>query len=298
MPLALGLGVSAAAGVASGAMQSSAAKGGAKAQTDAANNAAMLQYATAQQSNNLIQSIYGANTARLAPYVSTGLNAQGELANLTGTAPAGVEANGTPTSTGNPLTSPLTKNFAPTMEQLAQTPGYQFALHQGILATQAGSSAIGQGSAVAGTRSSQGSGVGASGPLGKGLANYAEGLAGTTYQQQFANNLAQNMQTYQMLAGVGNVGENAAAQTGTMGTAASGQGANALLSGASGYGSYSTAGAASTASGMVGSASALGNAATGVGNSALLYGALGGGAGGSGGTLASLGGISSSNPVM
>jgi hypothetical protein len=106
--------------------------------------------------------------------------------------------------------------------------------------------------------------------MGKSLANYAEGLASTTYQQQFTNYLTQNQQIYNMLSGQVGTGENAAAATAGVGQTAAGQSANALLTGSGQYGSATTAGAAATAAGVTGAANALGN-------SALLYGILGGG---------------------
>ena len=285
MGMAAAAGIGAVGSVAGGLIQSGAASSAAKTQSAAANNAANLQFIESQQSNQLIQSIYKQNVERLQPFVGAGVNALGSLASMTGM-----------TAGGNPATSPLTKPFAPTMEQLAQTPGYQFALQQGTLATQAGASAIGQGSAVAGVGAGQPRGVGPSGPLGKGLANYAEGLASTTYQQQFQNDLATKMQVYNMLAGQVGIGANAAAQTGQMGTTAGGQSANALMGGASAGGSYLTAGAAANAAGQVGSASALSNGLTGVGNSALLYGMFGGQGGGQG-LASSVMNMSASNPI-
>ena len=234
-------------------------------QSQAANNAAQVSLTEANNSNALIQSTYNSNKALLQPFTSAGTSALTTLQGLTGTNPG-----------GNPLTSALTAPFAATpgaqMSALAATPGYQFALQQGELATQAGSSAQGMGSAVAGVGSGQTPGVGPSGPLGKSLANYAEGLASTTYQQQFQNYLTQNQQIYNQLAGVANIGESAAAATAGVGQTAAGQSANALLTGSSQYGSLTTAGAAGLAAGASGAASSLGN-------SALLYGLLGGGTG-------------------
>jgi hypothetical protein len=64
----------------------------------------------------------------------------------------------------------LAKGFTGT--DLANTPGYQFTLDQGLKATTNANSAMG---------------LANSGVEGKGLANYAEGLASTTFQQQFQN---------------------------------------------------------------------------------------------------------------
>jgi hypothetical protein len=102
----------------------------------------------------------------------------------------------------------LLSTFSPTMAQLASTPGYQFSLRQGELA--ASNPMIAQG-------------LGGSGALGKGLVNYAEGLAGTTYQQQLQNYLAQNAQAFNMLYGPFQAFNQAAGQYGQIGAGAAGQ---------------------------------------------------------------------------
>jgi hypothetical protein len=234
-------------------------------QASAAKSAANTSLAEANNSNALIQGIYDSNKAMMSPFVNAGTSALTQLQGLTGT-----------NAGGNPLTASLTAPFASTpggqLSALQQTPGYQFTLQQGELATQAGSSAQGMGSAVAGVGSGQTPGIGPSGPLGKSLANYASGLAATTYQQQYSNYLTQNQQIYNMLAGQVTQGVNAGSTVTQAGTAAGGQSANALLTGSAQSGSFATAGAAATAAGVTGAASSLGN-------SALLYGILGGGSG-------------------
>jgi hypothetical protein len=81
------------------------------------------------------------------------------------------------------------------MSDLENTPGYQFTLGQGEKATTNANSAMG---------------LANSGVEGKGLANYAEGLASTTFQQQFQNYLQQNQQKYNMLMGPTQLGAGAA----------------------------------------------------------------------------------------
>ena len=278
--LPVALGASAAAGLAGAGISAVAANSAADKQAAAANNAANISLSEANNSNALIQGIYQSNKDLLSPFVGAGTSALTKLQGLTGT-----------NAGGNPLTAPLTAPFASTpgaqASALAATPGYQFTLQQGLLATQAGSSAQGQGSAVAGAGSGQTPGVGPSGPLGKALANYAEGLAGTTYQQQFQNYLTQNQQIYSQLSGLVGTGLNAGSAIAGVGAQAGGQSANALLTGAGQYGSLTTAGAAASAAGTVGSANAIAGGLSGVGNSALLYGVLGGGGAASQGTLAS-----------
>jgi hypothetical protein len=62
--------------------------------------------------------------------------------------------------------------FNPTMKDLQNTPGYQWALDQGLKSTQ---------------NSYAARGLGSSGAAMKGAAEYAQGLASNTYQQQFQN---------------------------------------------------------------------------------------------------------------
>lgn len=97
----------------------------------------------------------------------------------------------------------LTSQFKPTMEQLEKTPGYQFALNQGLNATQ---------------NSMAARGLGSSGPAMQAAAGFAKDLASTTYQQQFQNDLAQKGQIYNMLQGPIQIGANAAAGQAGMGS--------------------------------------------------------------------------------
>lgn len=232
MCIAAAIGGAALVGVAGSALTASssadAAKSAAQTQANAANNASAQQLAMFEQMRQSLQ-----------PFVNTGVSANSQLASLTGTNPG-----------GNPLTAPLTKAFQPTMAQLAATPGYQFSLQQGLEATQ---------------NSYAAQGLGASGAAQKGAANYAEGLAGTTYQQQFGNYLAQNQQIYNMLGGLNSQGENAAAGVG-----------NAGLGAATTAGGFSTSGAAATAGGTIGAANAftagVGGASNAASTSALLAG--------------------------
>ncbi len=108
----------------------------------------------------------------------------------------------------------LTSPFEMTQAQLEQTPGYQFTLGEGLKATQ---------------NSYAAQGLGQSGAAMKGAAQYATGLASTTFQQQLQNYLAQNMQQYNMLMGGAQLGESAAAQTGGFGTQTAQQVGNNLI---------------------------------------------------------------------
>src|SRR5665213_2544363 len=201
----IGGGLSAAGGIASAVIGGGAAKSAAKTQATAAKTAA-----------DATMTMYDSNKSLLSPFVSTGANALGGMANLLGEGTGGT---------------------AGIMDQLQKMPGYQFQLQQGLQATQNGYAA---------------QGLGQSGAALKGAANYAEGLAGTSYQSLYANQLA-----------AAGLGAHAAESLATTGANAQSS-ANAL----------NTSGAAATAAGTVGSANALTggiNAATsGIGNSALL----------------------------
>lgn len=142
----------------------------------------------------------------------------------------------------------LIAKFQPTIQQLEQTPGYQFVLNQGLQGVQ---------------NSYAASGLGSSGPALKGAANYAEGLAGTTYQQQFQNYLTQNAQIYNLLGGIMNTGQASAA----------GMAGLAVQSGANQASLLGQAGSA-LAAGQVGSANAVSGALNGIGSNALTLGLL------------------------
>ena len=205
---------------------------------NAATQAANTQATAAEQSTALQKQEFNTLQANYQPYLSAGASALTELQNLTGT-----------NSGGNPLTAALTSEFNPTLASLAATPGYQFTLNQGLQATQNGFAA---------------QGLAKSGAAIKGAANYAEGLAGTTYQQQFQNYWTQNQNIASLVGGQASLGENAAAQSGNTGVAS-----------ITGIGNTITSGAAAQAAGTVGSANAITGALGGVtgsaSNAALLY---------------------------
>jgi len=194
---------------------------------NAADKAASTQAAASDTASANTLAMFNKTQANLAPFVGAGTNALTAMQGLTGT-----------NLGGNPLTAPLTAPFNPTMASLAATPGYQFTLDQGLKSTQNGFAA---------------QGLGTSGAAAKGAANYAEGLAGTTYQQQFQNYLTQNQQIYNLLGGQTSLGENAAATTGNQGLSATGQAGNFL-----------TSGAAASAAGTIGAANSAINGLSGI----------------------------------
>jgi len=133
------------------------------------------------------------------------------------------------------LTTPITM----TEDQVKQTPGYQFNLTQGLKATQ---------------NSAAARGLGSSGAALKGAATFATGLADSTYQNQFNNAVTNQTNAYNKLKGLVDLGENAAAQTGTAGTSAANTAAGAQIGAgnAQAAAANATGGAISSAANSIG----------------------------------------------
>lgn len=221
-------------GITAAIVGGAASLGGAVVGGNAAKSAANTQANAALSAQQQQEKQFETTQANLNPFIKAGQSAAGQLATLTGAGPG-----------GNPLTSPLTALFQPTQAQLESTPGYQFSKTQGLEATQ---------------NSFAAQGLGQSGAALKGAANYAEGLAGTTFQQQFQNYLNQNQQVYSMLSGQAGVGENAAVGAGSLG--------QANVNAQSGL---TTGAAAAQAAGTVGAANAIQGGLNGAAGSGLLY---------------------------
>lgn len=145
----------------------------------------------------------------------------------------------------------LNQKFSFDATDLESSPGYQFALQQGLKTTNNALAA---------------QGLGLSGAQAKGLSQYATGLADQTYGDQFNRALSQYGTNYQVaqgnvgnLMGLVNVGQNSAAQQGQAG-----------LTGAANAGNFQTQAANASASGLMGMA----NATQGGLNNYLMYNAL------------------------
>ncbi|PYE21330.1 hypothetical protein C7410_115173 [Paraburkholderia silvatlantica] len=213
----------AGAGLAGSVISASGAKSAANTQAQAANDAAGLQWQQFQQLQQNLQ-----------PYMNLGTNnipaLQSQLGKL----------------------GDMQFSFNPTEQQLAQTPGYQFTLNQGLNTVNNQLAA---------------KGLNLSGAQAKGIANYTTGLADTTYQQQYQNAL-QNFMTnygvqsdaYNRLSGLVGLGQNAAAGVG-----------NAGLQTANTAGNYLTSGANASAAGTIGAANAINGGLGSLGSSGLLY---------------------------
>lgn len=298
--------VGAGGSVASGIMGSNAAQDAASQQAAAANHAADLQYQASQNALGFQEGQYANSQAELAPYLQSGSQALSNLNYLLGNGQApsqsgtGTTATGTNGGAGSPISVAATPNTslgaegsllaaypggaftAPTAEQAAQTPGYQFQLQQGQQALQ--QSAAARGNLLTGGTA-------------EALDNYSQGLAASNYQNVYNNALntygtnynayqQQQQNEYNRLASLAGVGQTTAGQLSTLGQNTANSVSSNLLGTASQIGQdYQNAGAAN-ASGIVGSSNALGGAITGGTNSlsqlALLQSILGGGGGLSG----------------
>lgn len=151
---------------------------GAGASIYSSNKAASAQKSAAQQATNTQQGMFDQTQANLQPYMDSGNYANNMLAQRL-----------------KELTSPISMDQA----TLEQTPGYQFNLSQGLKAVQNSASARG---------------LGVSGAAEKGAAQYATGLADSTYQNQFQNAVTNQSNAYSRLMSSAGLGENAAAGLG------------------------------------------------------------------------------------
>lgn len=195
-------------------------------------NAASAQTNAANQANQTELQMYNQTRSDLTPFQSAGKGALTGLNSLVNTG----------------------FNFNPTQAQIEATPGYKFNLAQGLKSVQ---------------NSAAARGLGSSGAAMKGAANFATGLADSTWQNQYNNALNTYQTNYNSKMGLASLGENAAAQTGSYGTQIANSVGNNLIG----------AGNAQAASDI-----AMGNAISGGANSIAQYymmqNMLGGGGGG------------------
>lgn len=292
----MGIGAGAGAAIAGGLGAAGSLAGGAIGSGAAGNAAKAQQFAS--QMSAMIQAQMYQNTAQLlSPFTAQGSQAVQTLNNILeqGGAPLtqfglpGTLAYQTPGNIQSILDKP---NFNPTQAELEQTPGYQFALTQGL-----------QG--VANSNAAQGKGI--SGDALKGAASFAHGLADQDLQlnagifnQNYSNALSAQRQgqgifqsNLQNLLGplynLSTLGENAGAMTGSAGTQTG-----------AGIGQALQAGGNAAASGIIGGANALTAGLTGAANTAgntfLLTQLLNSGGGGGGGFGNLFGGNSLSAP--
>ena len=155
-----------------------------------ASQAADAQSDAANAANSRLQGQYNQTRDDLNPFRESGIYA---LQNLN--------------ERRNDLTAPIVMDQA----ALEQTPGYQFTKTQGLKAVQ---------------NSAAARGLGGSGAALKGAAEFTTGLANNTYKDQFNMANVNSTNAYNRLMGLVNVGQNAAAQTGTLGNQTVAQQAN------------------------------------------------------------------------
>ena len=201
--------------------------------SSAAQKAADIQSAAAQNATALQGQMFNQINQQQAPYRTAGYNALNQLGGMGAGQYQQYDAAGNPTTMGTG-TGYLTKQFGPADLQAGLAPNYDFMLQQGQMANQraanVGGGAIG-GNAL------------------QGLNKYTQDYAGNAYQNAFNNFQSQRTGIYNTLAGIAGIG-----QTGQTST---NQAATNLANAQSQLGVGS---AAAQAAGQVGTAGAYGNA--------------------------------------
>lgn len=177
-----------------------------------ASQAAGDQASAAANAQQISQNEFSTITGQEAPYMQSGYGAQGQLNYLLGNGTPGTnEVGGAPTASSSPAGGygSLLKPFdLSDFQQLS--PAYNFQLQQG----------------QQGVLNSDASGQGAlSGSAYKDLMNYNQNLANTSFNNAFNQYQTQQGNIYQRLAGVAQLGQASAANTGQQGTALAGQAA-------------------------------------------------------------------------
>ena len=223
-------GIGAAGSLVGGLISSSASSSAAKQQQAATQEALAQQNAQWQYSANNLQD-----------YVNSGINAQSREQDLLD------NYSGTVTPSLNNLLN--LGNSATAQAALAQTPGYQFTLQQGLQSTQNAAAARG---------------LGVSGAALKGAATYATGLADNTYQQQYSNAL----NNYQAASSNFQNQFNANQSIASTGASAAANNASTTQQAANNSSNLITGGGNAAASGTIGSANALSGAFSGAAGSA------------------------------
>lgn len=180
--------------------------------------------AGSQQAADAQAAMYQQTRADLAPYTQAGVNNLGNLQTFANSGPYGPGGTNYLAMAEGQLPGQMTQ------AELEATPGYQFTRTQGLQAVQNAAAARG---------------LGVSGAALRGAADYATGLANSTYKDQFAiqqqrfGNLVNLNQTQQgnvtnqwgRLYDVAKLGEAAGAATGVAGTALAGKEGNFLQTG-------------------------------------------------------------------
>lgn len=160
----------------------------------------VLQSNAQNNATNTQRSMFDTIVNQEQPFLNAGAGASQTLAQLLGTSNA-TGANGTANGTNLPG-GYLTQTFNPTMDQLQNYPGYQFALKTGQMAI----------------RNADTPGVGAlSGAALKDLLAFNQGLASTYYGNYFNQFQEQQNNIFNRLSGLAGLGQNAAGNLGNQG---------------------------------------------------------------------------------
>lgn len=266
-PLAIMAGVGIAGAIGGSAIQANAAGKAADAQSQAANHAADLQKQEADNSLAFQKEQWGTQQQNLAPWLSAGKGALGELSGLTSTP-------------GQGLLAGFDKQFqAPTGATEQNDPGYQFRLQQGMSALN--NSAAAKGNLLSGNV------LNAQQKFGQDYASneYSNvyGRAMQDYMNQFNIFNSNQSNQYNRLAGLAGTGQQAANTLGQLGQGAADNVSRINMTAGQQIGQdYQNAGAAQ-ASGYTRGAAAWAQGLTGIGNQIGQY-------GGQGGTFPGLGG--------
>lgn len=205
-------------------------------------------------SQQFAQQQWNTTQANEAPFLRAGQGAVAQLSQLTSTP-------------GQGLLTPWNQTFtAPTAQQAEQTPGYQFALNQGLQALDRGAAA--RGSIL-------------TGGTGEAEQQYGQGLASQTYQQTYNNALTQYQQAYNQfqqnqanqynrLAGLAGTGQVTAGQLGNQAQGVTNTIANLGENTANQIGNYTQNLGSANASGYAGTFSNFGGALSNLGSYAQL----------------------------
>ena len=231
MPMGWVAGGVALAGLASGYMQSEAAKSAAQTQANAAQ---------AGQATQL--GMFNTLNAQNAPGRATGYAGLNTLGSMLPGQTQVYDAQGNPVSTQQG-TGYLTQTFGPEQLQSNLAPNYQFMLQQGLGAVQQGANAAGGGSNVQ-----------------TAATKFAEDYASNAYQNAFNNFQTQQSNIYNRLAGIAGLGQAAQTQSNQIGQNTANN-ITALTTGAG----------AAQAAGQVGSANAIAGGLSGLGSTGMLY---------------------------
>jgi hypothetical protein len=202
-----------------------------------AEGAAQTQAQAAEQAQQISENEFNTITGQEQPWMTSGQGAQSQLNYLLGTGTPGQGQTATGSIAGG-YGSLLTPFTAQNMQQMS--PAYNFQMQQG------------QQGVLNQDASSQGALSGAS--L-KDLIGYNQNYANTAYNNAFNQYQTQQSNVYSRLAGVSQLGQNAAANTGQQGTALAGQAAQS----ATNVGTALGAGTIGASNALAGTASSAGN---------------------------------------